>query len=189
MKPEDLIHKGHPKRLFILLLCVFILFTVSSAVYLYLDIYTPLSTHYSAVVSIVSDIHETLIVKTLKINLLFFALIAAGILILGILYTHRICGPLKRVQIFAKAVSEGKLDTRISFREKDAIHPFGDTFNDMMQAQSNTVKKLAAETKDLKSAVRELKTLSDEGKDTGSGMEKVSEIDKRIKEVLNKIKV
>jgi methyl-accepting chemotaxis protein len=189
LKPEDQINKEHPKRLFILLLGVFILFTAASAVYLYLDIYKPLSTHYSAIVSIVSDIHETLIVKTLKINLLFFALIAAGILILGILYTHRICGPLKRIKIFAKAVSEGRLDTRVSFREKDAIHPFGDTFNDMMEAQSNTVKKLSAETKELKSAVRELKTLSDEGKDIGSGMERVSEIDKRIKEVLNKLQI
>jgi nitrogen fixation/metabolism regulation signal transduction histidine kinase len=165
------------------------LFTVSSAVYLYLDIYTPLSTHYSAVVSIASDIHETLIIRTLKINALFFVLMTAGVLILGILYTHRICGPMKSVQIFAKAVSEGRLDTRISFREKDAIHPFGDTFNDMTEAHSKTVKKLAAETKELKAAVRKLEALSKEGKETGPAMENVSEIDMRIKEVLKKITV
>lgn len=145
--------------------------------------------HYSAVISIVSDIHETLISRTLKINVLFFVLITAGILILGILYTHRICGPLKRVQIFAKAVSEGRLDTRLSFRGKDVIHPFGETFNNMTEAYSNMVRRLATETKELKAAVRELESLSEEGRDIGPGIEKISEIDKKIKEVLNKIKV
>ncbi len=189
MKTEDIIQKGYPKRLFILLLGVFILFTVSSAVYLYLDIYRPLSTHYRAVVSIVSDIHDTLIIRTLKINVFFFGLITVGILILGILYTHRVCGPLKRVQISAKAVSEGRLDTRISFREKDAIHPFGDTFNDMAEAHSNVVKKLSLETKELKEAVQELEVLAEEGKETGPAIGKIYEIDKRIKGVLNKIKI
>ncbi len=189
MKPEDIIQKGYSKRLFILLLSVFVLFSASSAVYLYLDIYTPLSSHYSAVVSIVSDIHDTLIIKTIKINIIFFIFITAGVLILGILYSHRVCGPLIRVRIFAKAVSEGKLDTRISFREKDAIQTFADTFNDMVETHSNMVRKLRAETKELKETVRGLQVTSEEGKDIGSGMEKISNIDKNIRDILNKIKV
>ncbi len=189
MKPADIIHKGHPKRLFILLLSIVILFTVSSAVYLYLDIYRPLNTHYSAVVTIVSDIHETLIIRTLKINAFFFVLITAGIMILGILYTHRICGPLKRVQIFAKAVSEGKMATRMNFREKDAIHLFGDTFNEMVEVHSDKVRKLASELKVLREAVTEVKSLSEKEQDIRPGLEKASEIDKRIKEILKTIKL
>jgi methyl-accepting chemotaxis protein len=189
LKHGDLIHKRHPQSLFILLLGVFILFTASSAVYLYLDIYRPLNTHYSAIVSIASNMHETLVIRTLKINVLFFALVTAGVLILGVLYTHRVCGPLKRVEMFAKLVSEGRLDTRISFREKDAIHPFGDTFNKMTGAHSDRVRALATEIKELKTAVREIEALSEAGKDTRPGVEKVSEIDGRIKNILNRIKL
>ncbi len=189
MKPEEIIHKKHPKRLFILLLGVIVLFTLSSAVYLYQDIYRPLITHYSAVVTIVTDIHDTLIERTLKINALFFIMITAGILILGILYTHRVCGPLKRVQIFAKAVSEGKMGTRMSFREKDAIHSFGDTFNKMTEAHSDKIRKLTSEFNVLGDAVKEIKSLSEDEKDVMDGVERASEIDKRIKEVLNTLKV
>ncbi len=189
MNPGNIIHKGHPKRLLVFLIGIFILFSLSSAVYLYLDIYRPLSTHYSAVVTIVSDIHETLIMRTLKINVLFFFLITVGILILGILYTHRICGPLKRVQIFAKGVSEGQMDNRINFRGKDAIHPFGDTFNDMTQAYSNKIRKLTSEINELKVAITEIESSSGEEKDVASLVEKTSEINKRINEVLSTIKL
>ncbi len=189
MKPGEIIHKEHPKRLLILLVGIIILFTLSSAVYLFLDIYRPLSTHYTAVVTIIADIHDTLIERTLKINAIFFIMITAGILILGILYTHRICGPLKRVQIFAKAVSEGKMDVRINFRDKDAIHPFGDTFNTMTEAHGNKIRKLVSEFNVLDDAVKEIKSLSEEERDIRSSAEKAAEIDKRIKEVLNTLKL
>ncbi|MEN8262933.1 MAG: hypothetical protein ABFR82_05675, partial [Nitrospirota bacterium] len=63
MKPDEIINKGLSGRLLLLVLGVFIVFTLLSAAYIYLDMYRPLSTHYSAVVSIISGIHETLAVK------------------------------------------------------------------------------------------------------------------------------
>jgi hypothetical protein len=68
-------------------------------------------------VSILNDIHETLIIKTLKINTFFFLLAFAGILILGIIYTNRVCGPLYRVKFILKSVAEGRIDTPMRFRQ------------------------------------------------------------------------
>jgi methyl-accepting chemotaxis protein len=187
LKPGDLISRKHPQNLFVLLFGIFMLFAVSSAVYLYLDIYRPLSTHYSAIVTIASDLHETLTIQTLKINVLFFGLITAGILMLGILYTHRVCGPLERVKIFAKAVSEGRMDSRICFREKDAIHTLGENLNNMTEVYGHTVVSLASEIKELRAAVKELEGLSREGADTKAVLKRASEIDARINEALDKI--
>jgi hypothetical protein len=112
--------KDFAGRLILLMLGVFSAFTLLSVAYLYFDMYRPLSTHYSAVVSIVTDMRETLLIKTLTINAVSFVLIFAGILILGVLYTHRIAGPMYRVNVIAKEVAQGNLDAKITFRKKDA---------------------------------------------------------------------
>lgn len=62
------------------------------------------------------------IIKTLKINAIFFILTVTGIFILGVIYTHMVCGPLVRVHLCSHSVADGKMNTKIKFRKKDAIH-------------------------------------------------------------------
>lgn len=188
-RPRDVISKAHPSRLFILLLAVFIVFALLSAVYLYLDVYMPLNIQYGSIVSALSEIHETLVARTVKINIIFFILTCAGILIIGIVYTHRICGPLHRIQMFAKLVSEGKLDNEIIFRKKDAIHLFGDAFNEMTKNYSDRLHMFSSEVRSLKESIQELKSLSEEGKDDAAGFDQIIETDRKIKKLLSTIKL
>jgi methyl-accepting chemotaxis protein len=189
LKPDYVISKGFTKRLLLLILGVFILFTVSSAAYLYLDIYRPLGTHYSAIVTIISGLHETLAEKTLKINAFSFLLIFAGIMILGILYTHRIVGPLQRVRMFARLVAGGKMNAEMTFRKKDAIQPFKDSFNKMTAEHSNRLTAINSEVRELKESLAVLKSLAGEGKDADSEMKKILDRDERIRKLLNEIKL
>jgi nitrogen fixation/metabolism regulation signal transduction histidine kinase len=188
-KPTEVIRKGYLTRLLLLILGVFIIGTVLSTIYLYLDIYRPLNTHYSAILSIITEIKETLIIKTLSINAFFYLLISAGIAILGILYTHRIAGPLHRIKLYAKMIGEGRLDTEIKFRHKDAIHSFGESFNDMTKSYSDRVTVLTSEIQQFKDAIAEIKSLTEDGKDTEFAMKKVLEQDSRIRNLLNTIKL
>lgn len=189
LKPTEVIRKGYLTRLVLLLICIFIIGTTVSAIYLYLDIYRSLDTHYSAILSIITEIKETLVIRTIKINAFFFLLISAGIVILGILYTHRIAGPLYRIKLYAKMVGEGRLDTDIKFRRKDVIHSFGESFNDMTKSYSDRLTVLISEIQQFKDAIAELKSLTEEGEDTEIAMKKVLEHDSRIKKLLNTIRL
>ncbi len=189
MKPTEIIRKGYLNRLVLLLICIFIIGTTVSALYLYHDIYRPLSTHYSAILSIITEIKETLIIRTIKINAFFYLLISAGIVILGILYTHRIAGPLYRIKLYAKMVGEGRLDTDIKFRHKDAIHSFGESFKEMTKSYSDRVTVLISEIQQFKDAIAELKSLTEKGKDTEIATKKVLEQDSRIKKLLSTIRL
>ena len=189
MSMGEVISKSLPRRLLLLTLGLFVFFSVLSAVYLYGDIYKPLNTHYSAIVSILNNLHETLIMKTLKINAVFFLITFAGILILGILYTHRVCGPLHKVNLCSKSVAEGKIDTSIKFRKKDAIHAFGDIFNNMTQNYSDKITMLNTETDRLKEAMTNIKVQAEEGKVSENDMRKAHEINEKIKDILKTIKL
>ena len=173
----------------ILILGVFIVFTLISTGYLYFDIYRPLNTHYSAMVSILSDIHETLISKTLKINAIFFILISVGTLIIGIVFTHRVVGPLHRVKLSAMAVAKGKLDTVITFRKKDAIQPFAGVFNEMTTVYGNKISELGSEIRKLKEELTRLESSVKKGKATELDLKKVLEVEEKIKDLLSGIKL
>jgi methyl-accepting chemotaxis protein len=189
LKPGDVIQKSLPRYLLLFATGIFIIFTVLSAAYLYLDIYRPLSTHYSAIVSILADMHETLAVKTLKINAVFFIMILAGTLILGVLYTHRIVGPLYRIKMGSKAVLEGKLRTRLTFRKKDAIQSFGDSFNKMTKNYCNKIRGINAEVDQLNKTLTDLKIRIENGEAVEAELKKALETDAKIRELLSDIKL
>lgn len=189
MKPTEIIRKGYLTNFISLLICIFLFFTAVSSIYLYFDIYRPLGTHYSAVLSIVTELKETLILRSIKINAIFFLFIMAGISILGILYTHMIAGPLYRIKLFSKEVSEGRLDTRVNFRRKDAIHSFADSLNKMTESCNDRVITLNSELQTLKSSVAELKSRIDAGEDTDIALKRVLEQDSKIEGLLSTVRL
>lgn len=181
------ITKGYLTRLVLLALAVFIAGTALSAVFIYLDLHRPLGSHYSAILSTVTEIKETLIIRTLKINAIFCSMIFAGTVVLGIIYTHRIAGPLYRIRQYAKEVGMGRLDADIKFRRKDAIHVFAESLNDMTQSYKDRVTMLASGIRQLKAAVAEHRSLMEKGEDTAIVRQKIFELDREINELLSGI--
>lgn len=183
MEYKEMIRRGFAVRLVFLMLGVFTAFTILSATYLYFDIQRPLSAHYSAVVSIVAGLRETLTMKTMMINAVSFVLIFGGILILGIIYTHKIAGPMYRVRVTAKEVAQGNLDAAIAFRKKDAVRHFGDSFNSMTRKQGERVGELHSEVRQLKEAVERLRASRDEDGDSGGIMKEILRREERIRSI------
>jgi len=188
-KPTKIIGKGYLTRLLLFIFCIFIIGSSVSALYLYLDIYKPLSSHYSAVLSIITEIRDSLLIKSIKITAIFYLLILAGIVILGIIYSHRIAGPLYRIKLSAKSIGEGRLDTNIKFRRNDTIHSFANVFNEMTENYNDMVTMLNSEIQQLKVATTELKTLAEKGEDTEIAVKKVLDLDSRVKDLLKTVKL
>lgn len=189
MKQERIIGKSYLPGLIFAALGIFVFSIAVSALLLYLDIYQPLDTHYSAVLSIITDIRETLLIKTLKISGISSLLIILGLMALVIFYTHRIAGPLYRIKVCAKSIGEGRLGTKVKFRQRDVIHPFAESLNEMTDRYSEKVRSLTLEINELKSAVTELKSLTEDGKDTEDALKKASDKDNQIKGLLDSMKI
>ena len=184
----EIIKKGYLRNFILLLLSVFVLGTIFSALALYLDTYRPLNTHYSAIFSILTGLKETILIKTIQINIIFFLLTAAGILVIGLLYSHRVAGPLYRIKVYARSVSEGKPHGEVKFRNKDAIHSFADAVNGMTKSYEQRLAVLDSMLQDLESALKKIRTLQESGGNTEAEVKRALEIDRGIKSILGNIK-
>jgi methyl-accepting chemotaxis protein len=184
-----MIGKSYLPGLIFAALGIFVFSIAISALLLYLDIYQPLDTHYSAVLSIITDVRETLIIKTLKISGISSLLIILGLMALVIYYTHRIAGPLYRIKVCAKSIGEGRLGTKVKFRTRDVIHPFAESLNDMTDRYSEKVRSITLEINELKSAVIELKSVAEDGNNTEAALKKALDKDSQIKGLLDSIKI
>ena len=188
MNNATVLKKGFITRLVLLILLVFVIFSTISGIFLYYNIYTPLDTNYSASISIISEIKEDLLVRTLTISMVFYLFILTGIVLLAILYTHRIAGPMQRIKLFAREVIGVDLSAALKFRKKDAIHSFGDTLNKMTGSWRNRLLALASHTEQLENAVNKLRSRSKSEEDTAALLGKISSINKEINKLFKEIK-
>jgi len=189
LEQEKIIRRSYLPGLIFGALGIFVLGIAASALLLHLEIYEPLDTHYRGVLSIISDVRETLIITTLKISGISSLLIILGLAGLVIFYTHRIAGPLHRVKACAKSIGQGSLGTKAKFREKDVIHPFAESLNEMTDCYSEKVKALGSEISQLKTAVTELKSLTEAGENTEAGLMKALDNDRHIKSIIESIRL
>jgi signal transduction histidine kinase len=112
-----------------------------------------------------------------------------GLLFLGILYTHRIAGPLYRVKVAAKSIGNGYIGEKIKLRRKDVIHSFAECVNDLTGTYSDKVKLLKSDINQLKDSVNELKNLPDDKKSLDSNVKKISDINGHINSLIENIKI
>lgn len=189
MRPIEIIKKNYLRNFLCLLLLVLLLSTAVSAIVFHLNIHRPLNTHYSAILSILSDLKETLLIKTLKISTLFSFLAAIGLLFISILYTHRIAGPLHRIKSAAKAIGKGNLDTKIQLRSKDAIHHFAKSLNSMTESYRDRIRALSGSLDQLRDSITEIKSLTDHNKEMDSTLEKISDKNIEIHSYIDSIKL
>jgi len=171
------------------LLTVFLAGTVLTALAIYFSIHRPLGIHYSAIISVITEIRETLLIKTATIGIIFFFLIAAGAGLLTLVYTHRIAGPLYRIKQCTKAIAGGNLDIKVKLRHKDAATAFADSINEMTECYSNKVTALSSEIQHLHTAVKEFHKLVGENRDTNEAKDIISMTDKKIREILETLKI
>ena len=167
----------------------FVLGTLISSALLYADIYQPLNTHYGAIITIICGLKNSLITKTLKINVIFYLLISAGIGLLSVLYSHRVAGPLYRIKKYLKSITDGKPEKTLMLRHKDAINSFASIINEMTGSYRNRKLELISEVDKLKKYVNELEQLAKQGRPVDKSIEMINDTDKRISGLLKSIKV
>jgi signal transduction histidine kinase len=183
------IKEGDFKRLLLTIFGIFLVFSLVSALVIYERLHVPLSPHYGATISLLTQVKESLIITSIAINLIFWILIAVGITLLGILYSHKIAGPLFRVRKYAATLAEGGFDQRISFREKDALHPLATALNEVAEGYEGREKRFACQLRELQDALLSLGSLSDSSSEKVELLRRLRELDRRIKDCNQELKL
>ena len=184
---KETISKESFKRLLLTILSLFFLFSLISALVLYKTSQISLNHHYGATHTILTQLKESIIIKTITINLIFYLLTAIGVIFLGTLYSHKIAGPLFRVKQYAAILGEGRFNEKIHFREKDAIHNLAFVMNEMAERCRERTGKLAVQLKTLEEEFLLLENLPDQSKEKIELMNRLMALDAKIKENLKKI--
>jgi methyl-accepting chemotaxis protein len=179
--PRGTVKEGDFKWLLLTIFGIFLVFSLVSALVIYERLHVPLSPHYGATISLLTQVKESLLITSIAINLIFWILIAVGITLLGIFYSHKIAGPLVRVRRYAATLAEGRFDQRISFREKDVLHPLATALNEVAEGYEGREKRFACQLEELQDALLSLGSLSDRSPEKIELMQRIRELDKRVK--------
>jgi signal transduction histidine kinase len=186
---EGLVKAGNFKRLLLTILGIFVFWSLVSALIVYDRLHVDLSPHYGATISLLTQVKESLIITSIKINLIFYLLIATGVALLGILYSHRIAGPLFRVRQYAALLGKGDFAERISFREKDALHSLSSVLNEMAKGFQGRAEVLASQLEELQDGLSTLASLPDGSEEKIELIRRLLELDMRIRDDNQKIKL
>ncbi len=138
---------------------------------------------------IMSELHDTIMIKTLTISAISSVVTAIALFSLGIFYTHKIAGPLYRIKMAAKSIIKGDLGTKIILRRKDVIQPFAESLNTMTENYSNKIRILNVKADKFHNTITELKSLTKNGKETDTAIRKVSDMENQINSLINDIKL
>jgi len=97
---------------------------------------------------VIESTASAMLPAVLMSNIIVFALVAIAVIVVTLFISHKIAGPLYRLEQGFTAVIEGDLEHRIHFRKKDQVGVLADRFNEMtesIQRRLNEIKKEVAE--------------------------------------------
>ncbi len=180
--------KGY-KRFQFAVLGLFLLFSLTATIIIYKAIHVTPAPHYGAAFSVMAEFKDTLVIKTIKINLIFLFLTMLGVAILGIFYSHRVAGPLFKVKQHAAVLGEGRFNERMFFRKKDVIHELSDVLNQTAHVYQEKSKTFYSGLKELKDGLELLNSLPDRSEEKAAQIKHLKELDKKIIREIQKMKL
>lgn len=134
-------------------------------------------------------IKHTLMRSAVYIDLIVICVLAVAVIILTLLMSHRIAGPMWRMEQSAKSVGSGDLTLNVKLREKDEMKPLADKMNSMVAGLRGRVDEI---TQDLGHLEVEISMLKDRWAANNLSPEETIEIStdicKRSGALLNRLK-
>lgn len=101
------------------------------------------------------------IVNTVNIRILFsMLLIAPIIIVIGIYASHKIAGPIGRIEKFLDGMAAGDLSFPLSIRRKDELVSLADGINKVLNSMKVSVKKEKERLNNISASLENLKKLS-----------------------------
>ena len=80
-------------------------------------------------------------VQTSQLLVIPIILLAVIFTAIGIILSHKVAGPIFRVERVAQELSKGNLDIKVKFRKGDELHELADSLNEMITGIRSIVKE------------------------------------------------
>ena len=140
---------------------------------------------YGGAFKMLVQLKNELLFRSLLIYALSALLIVLGVAVVGLLYSHRIAGPMYRLAVFLDKTRDEGLGNRLRFRRRDATHPLAEAINRVMERYEGDMIALSKELAKVEQTLKSLKT-------PGASIEDVQDSlrlrIKKIREITNGIR-
>lgn len=159
---------------------------VLSAFILYFSLYKEEGASYVESYRIISSLRQAILYKAAAIYVTTSLFIFAGIVVISLLYSHRIAGPLYRLGMFACRIKDGDLSENVRLRQRDVLHPLAEDLNSIISTYGKTITEVEIKLREIKNI------LATEGTDDRSRREKllmISEMADELNGILSKIRL
>ncbi|RMG74424.1 MAG: methyl-accepting chemotaxis protein [Nitrospirae bacterium] len=180
MKTLGVIPKHYPTSLLTKIALFLFLGVVAGGSFLYYSSHVLIGGSYLQGLKTIITFKQLIIKKSILIYLLASVFILIGIVVLTVLYSHRVAGPLYRLSVSAKRITEGDLTLKVRLRERDALHPLADSFNELTEAYRRRIIH-------LKDAIQQIKGAS-ESVDRAIREEQTEELQRAIDELSERVR-
>jgi methyl-accepting chemotaxis protein len=143
---------------------------------------------YADSYKLLAGLNDVLVSRSLKLFSFTLLLSLSGIIILAIVYSHRVAGALHKLGMHSQKITSGDLAATVRLRNSDVIHELADDFNDLSGYYRGILIQLEIKTRELGAMVDDLeKQPQTEGNTGPSG--KISKKTDEIRELLKQIKL
>lgn len=127
-------------------------------IYLYYFTKSFLEVHYSEVLLKLVDLKESLFIKSLFVNILFFILPSILFAAALVYYSHRVVGPMYRTREYMKQRSVGPVLHALKFRDNDVLHTLSAAVNKVQDLEKAREEELRANYERMEQALTEAET-------------------------------
>lgn len=146
----ETIKKSYSYKLALKSILILLVSAALSALILYFALYREPGATYAESFTSLSELRRQLLNKAVFIYLVTSVFIILGISVITLLYSHRVAGPLHRLEIFARKVATGDLTETVKLRQNDVIHPVADDLNNIVAMYKNVLIRMDETLKELK---------------------------------------
>ena len=105
---------------------------------------------YSETFQLLSNIKQHIFLNTIIIYFIGFVFIVVGIILISLLYSHRIAGPVYRLTEFTKQISTGDFSNTVTLRANDTIKPLSGELNNLVSFYQNATNSLLNSVQEIK---------------------------------------
>ncbi|MBI5741362.1 MAG: methyl-accepting chemotaxis protein [Nitrospirae bacterium] len=184
----ETVDKSYYNRFALKCTSIIIAGAVLAGIFLYFSLLREPGSSYAENYGIIAALRGDLLNKSayLYIAALFFIII--GITIISLLYSHKVAGPLYRLDVYAGKVSSGDLTETVKLREKDAIYPLADDLNGLVSMCSEVIDSLETEAKEVSGISSAAAARPDEAGERET-VEKISRRVYNMNRILSRIKL
>ncbi len=148
---------------FLLIIIIFVLLTGFSIIMVYYIKYQSGKSFFDNYLVIVKEgeaIEITnMFIITAPVIIISSLIIALFIFIYGILYSHKIAGPIYRVRKTLESINKGFLDFKVKLRKKDKFRDLEEHLNNVINTFSNEFSMLKRYNTDLLAKIKEIQTV------------------------------